>query len=164
MYNEFCKLVGEVTIPEDKKAEFNENVIRLLDRCGVRKIKRKIIDGTEVELAARVNQDKRGIVHFDYSIYENTVRDESTYDTNTCHLEVNNCGFDEMGIAMAMILTLTEAYSSTPCYVAREGKICNIEFFALITEDILGTRLRFPHRADVWTCMSLVGRAKRLRN
>lgn len=148
---EFYKLCGVVTIPEEKKTEFNEHVLQLLDRGGIRKIKRTKLDGDEIELAARVEPDKKGIVRFDYSIFEKMIRDVSTYDMNTCRLEVNNCGFSEMGIVMAMILTLTEAYSITPCYMIREGEMCKIESFALIIEDLLGIKLRFPHRADIWT-------------
>lgn len=151
MYNEFYKLVGEITIPEDEKTEFNENVLKLLDRCGIRKIKRKKIDGVEVEVAARVKPDKNGIVHFDYSIFENVVRDESTYDMNTCKLEVNNPGFNEMGMVMAMIMTLTESYSASPCYMIRDGEMCYIGHYALMVEDMLGIKLRFPNRADIWS-------------
>ena len=148
---EFYKLGGVVTIPDEKKAEFNEYVLQMLDRGGIRKIKRTKLDGDEVELAARVEPDKKGIVRFDYSIVEKMIRDVSTYDMNTCRLEVNNCGFSEMGIVMAMILTLIEAYSITPCYMIRNGKMCDIEAFALILEDIMGIKLRFPHRADNWS-------------
>ena len=148
---EFYKLGGVVTIPEEKKAEFNEYVLQLLDRGGIRKIKRTKLDGDEVELAARVEPDKKGIVRFDYSIFEKMIRDVSTYDMNTCRLETNNCGLNEMGVVMAMILTLTEAYSITPCYMIREGEMCKIESFALIIEDLLGIKLRFPHRADIWS-------------
>ena len=148
---EFYKLGGVVTIPDEKKAEFNEYVLQMLDRGGIRKIKRTKLDGDEVELAARVEPDKKGIVRFDYSIFEKMIRDVSTYDMNTCRLEVNNCGFSEMGIVMAMILTLIEAYSITPCYMIRNGKMCDIEAFALILEDIMGIKLRFPHRADNWS-------------
>ncbi|MBE5861203.1 MAG: hypothetical protein E7301_13925 [Butyrivibrio sp.] len=151
MYNEFYRLAGEIIIPEEKKEEFNNNVLKLLDRCGIRKIKKKKIDGIEIELAARVKPDKKGIVHFDYSIFENKVREESTYDLNTCSLEVNDPGFNEMGMAMAMIMTLTEAYSLTPCYMIRDGEMVSIDHYALITEDILGIRLRFPNRADIWS-------------
>lgn len=149
--NEFYKLVGEVTIPEEKREELNDYVLKLLDRSGVRKIKKVKIGDLDTEVAERVKRYNHGKVFFDYSIYENCVRGVSSYDTDTCALEVNESDFNEMGIAMVMVMTLLESYSITPCYVARENKLIEINRYALMVEDLIGIRLRFPHRADIWT-------------
>ncbi len=150
-FNEFYKLIGEVTIPEEKRKELNDYVLKLLDRSGVRKIKKVKIGDLDTEVAERVKRSKNGKVLFDYSIYENHVRGVSSYDTGTCTLDVNEPGFNEMGIAMVMIMALLESYSITPCYVARENKLIEINIYALMIEDLIGVRLRFPHRADIWT-------------
>ena len=150
-FNEFYRLVGEVTIPEEKRKELNDYVLKLLDRSGLRKIKKVKIGDLDTEVAERVKRNTSGKILFDYSIYENYVRGVSSYDTETCTLEVNEPGFNEMGLAMLMVMTLLESYSITPCYVARDKKLININTSALMVEDLIGVRLRFPHRADIWT-------------
>lgn len=150
-FNEFYRLVGEVTIPEEKREELNDYVLKLLDRSGLRKIKKVKIGDLDTEVAERVKRNKSGKILFDYSIYENYVRGVSSYDTETCTLEVNEPGFNEMGIALVMVMALLESYSITPCYVAREKKLIDINTSALMVEDLIGVRLRFPHRADIWT-------------
>ncbi len=150
-FHEFYRLVGELTIPEEKKEEVNTHVLTLLDRSGVRKTKKVKIGDFTTKVAERVKMHKNGKVLFDYSIYENLEREVSSYDTETCTLKVNDPGFHEMGIAMVMIMVLLESYSVTPCYVARENKLIQINGYALMIEDLIGVRLRFPHRADIWT-------------
>ena len=60
--NEFYKLVGEVTIPEEKREELNDCVLKLLDRSGVRKIKKVKIGDLDTEVAERVKRNNHGKV------------------------------------------------------------------------------------------------------
>lgn len=60
--NEFYKLVGEVTIPEEKREELNDYVLKLLDRSGVRKIKKVKIGDLDTEVAERVKRNNHGKV------------------------------------------------------------------------------------------------------
>lgn len=146
----FYKIVGDITIPEEKKAELNDCVLKVLDRCGLRKIKKTKIGNSQIEASCRVKPDTKGKVTFDYSIFEKKHRKTSYYNTNTCELFTNECGFSEFGLAMMMVLTLIESYSITPCYMVRAGEITNVAPCAEIIEDLIGVRLRFPHRADIW--------------
>ena len=146
----FYKIVGDITIPEEKKAELNDCVLKVLDRCGLRKIKKTKIGNSQIEVSCRVKPDTKGKVTFDYSIFEKKHRKPSYYNTNTCELFTNECGFSEFGLAMMMVLTLIESYSITPCYMVRAGEITNVASCAEVIEDLIGVRLRFPHRADIW--------------
>lgn len=148
---DFYKIVGEVTIPEEKKEELNGHVLVLLDRCGLRKIKKARIGDLDTEVAERVKKNKSGKVLFDYSIYEKSVRSVSSYDTKTCTLDINDQSYSEMGISIVLVMALLESYSITPCYVARDNKVIEINVYAKMVEDLIGVRLRFPHRADIWT-------------
>ena len=147
---EFYKLIGTVTIPEDKKEELNDNILKLLDRCGLRKIKTVTVAGSKIEVSCRVAPNAKGIVAFDYSIFEKKHRKKSYYNVNTCELKINDCGFSEFGVAMMMALTMLESYSSTPCYMVKNDEINGVNSCALLIENILGIRLRFPNRADIW--------------
>ena len=147
---EFYKLIGTVTIPEQKKEELNDNMLKLLDRCGLRKIKTITVAGSKIEVACRVAPNGKGIVAFDYSIFEKKHRKKSYYNVNTCELKINDCGFSEFGVAMMMALTMLESYSSTPCYMVKNDEINGVNSCALLIENILGIRLRFPNRADIW--------------
>ncbi len=162
--DDFYRIVGEITIPEDRREELNRNVLRVLDISGVRKTKTVETEGYKATTACRLNTDNKGMVAFDYSIYETVVRDISYYDTKTCRLEINRCGWSDLGLAVMMVLTMIESYSVTPCYVAKRDKLADINFFALIIEDVLGIRLRFPNRADIITMYTFCKENTELRD
>lgn len=147
---EFYKLTGVVTIPDDKKTELNDNILKLLDRCGLRKIKAITVADSKIEVACRVTPNSKGIVAFDYSIFEKKHRRVSCYNMDTCELKINDCGFSEFGVAMMLALTMLESYSRTPCYMVKNGEINGVNSCASLIENLLDIRLRFPNRADIW--------------
>ncbi|MCR5024107.1 MAG: hypothetical protein K6A90_07225 [Lachnospiraceae bacterium] len=146
----FFRLVGEVTIPENKKDEFNSYALELLDMCGLRKIKTVEIAGVETEVASHIAPNDKGIVEFDYSVFEKIKREISSYNMNTCELTVNKCGLNEFGYALMLLLILQESYSETECYLCLDKNIIVVNNNGLIIESILGNKLRFPYRADLW--------------
>lgn len=122
--------------------------MRLLDLCGVRFLKAVTIDGNEIEVTCPLEADAEGIVRFNYSIFEKMKRNESSYDLNTCEVTVSDCGMDELGMAIMLLMILQESYSETPCYLSLRNEILRINGRTQIIEYILGLQPRFRHRAD----------------
>lgn len=82
-------LEGKVSIPEEKRDIFNENVLKLLDYGGIRKLKEMEIGKKAITAARKPRPDGEGIVRFDYSVFENQKRKESCY---TMHMNCfRNC-------------------------------------------------------------------------
>lgn len=147
---DFFRLIGEFSITEDKRTELNELVLKLLDKCGIRKLKEVELLGKKRTVISRLEPDSNGIVSFNYSIFEEKKRNISTYNMNTCELIVDNCGFCEFGLPLMLLLTLKESYSATRCYLSLDEEIWPVNSSAVLIESILNVHLRFPFRADSW--------------
>ena len=106
MQEEKYKIAGIVKIPEDKKAEFNNYVMQILDKCGIRKTESVELDGKRVLMVDKPVVDKRGVVRFDYSIFEKKKRKIATYSLNTCELTTPDRGYNEFGVVMNMIMVM----------------------------------------------------------
>ena len=147
---DFFRLIGEFSITEDRKKELNEIVLNLLDKCGIRMLKEVEHLGKKMTVISRLEPDSNGIISFNYSIFEKKKRNISTYNLNTCELIVDDCGFCEFGMPLMLLLTLKESYSATRCYLILDEEIWDVNSNAVLIENILNIRLRFPFRADIW--------------
>lgn len=147
---EFYRLVGDMTIPEEKREEFNELVIKLLNRCGIRRVKEINILGNTFTVLEKALPGLDGMIYFDYSIFEKKRRGICSYNMNTCELSLGDCGFQEFGLVMMLLMIMQESYSATRCYLTRGNNIKRVKEYALVIEDILGIQLQFPYRIDVW--------------
>lgn len=147
---DFYRLIGEFSITEDKKKELNQLVLILLDKCGIRQLKEVEQLGKKMTVISQVEPDSNGIISFNYSIFEKKKRNISTYNLNTCELIIDECGYCEFGVTLMLLLTLKESYSTTRCYLYFEDDIWDINASAILIENILNVRLRFPFRADIW--------------
>lgn len=143
-------LEGQVSIPAERKAEFNENVLNILRVCGIRKRKEMEIAGKHVTVVREPEADKDGMVAFDYSIFEQQKRQVSFYDMNTCELHVTERGYREFGLVINLIMTMQEAYSVKHCYLMNKDQVCDVYWYAVLIERTIGLKLAFPNREKMW--------------
>ena len=115
MYENLYKMAGNVAIPEEKREEFNQHVLQILYKGGIRKTEQVELDGKSVTVVGRPVPDQQGIVSFDYSIFEKKKRETATYNTNTGKLIIPDKGYREFGLVMSLIMTMQEAYSKGQC-------------------------------------------------
>lgn len=150
MRDDVYKLAGTVSIPEDKKAEFNRYILQILEKCGIRKTERIALGGQMITVVRHPIPDEGNIVHFDYSIFEKKKRKTSFYNMNTCELMARDRGYNEFGVVMNMIMVMQESYSEERCYFMCEDKPCSVETYALMIREVLGISLKFPRRSEMW--------------
>lgn len=150
MFEQQYELVGNVKIPEAKKSEVNTMIVQILYKTGIRKTQKLQLAGKEVTVVSVPTEDDNGIISFDYSIFEKKKREISTYNTNTCELQICDSGTSEYGVVMNMIMFLLEAYSETKCYVLCEGKVFDIGGYIAAINSLIGIEISFPHRANPW--------------
>lgn len=144
-------ILGEVKIPEDKKEEFNGFVLELLDKGGIRKTKKIIFNGKEVTVVKKAVPDKKGIISFDYSIFEKKIRKVCTYNMHTCKLCLQDHGGNEFGMVMNLIMTLQESYTNGNCYLMYEDKpVKYIIVYLELLHSMLGRKLYSDNRGRVW--------------
>lgn len=145
------KLIGEVNVPEEKRAEMNQNVLKLLNRCGIRKTEMITLGNKKYQVVRRVQADQDGIVRFDYSIFEKKIRNTAEYDTKTCRLVAPDPGGNEFGIVVHMINVLQEAYSEKDCYFTENGKPSKgVDVYVILINSILDTEIFLFSRLKVW--------------
>jgi len=139
-------MMGDISIPEEKRAEFNENVLKLLRLGGIRRQKETVFGGRTLTVVQEPEPDEAGIVRFDYSVFERWQRTTAEYDTNTCALMAPDRGYGEYALVMNMVMTMQEAYSQKPCFFMREDRLCDIRAYALLIERMTGLKLSFSKR------------------
>ena len=152
------RMAGKVDIPEDKKQEFNEYVMKILDRCGIRKRKEVNLGEKSVTILEKPKPDQNGIVSFDYSIFEQKKRERSTYNTNTCELYSTDREVSEYGLVMHCILMLQECYSNGSCIFMEDKKpIGNIYYYYMnILRAILNKKIYNGGRGKIWDLLLLL--------
>lgn len=164
MSNDIYKLAGNMTIPEDKKAEFNRYALRILDLCGIRKTENIELGEQTITVVRRPEPDEDGIVSFDYSIFEKKIRETSTYNMNTCELIVPDRGNGEFAVVMNVIMVMQESYSETPCYFMYKNEPCSVKAYAVLIKSMIGIRLKFTHRARMWDMLLYLKNTEEYQN
>lgn len=143
-------LAGKVNIPENKKQEFNACVMEALNLCGIRKRKTIRLAGKAVIVLDKPQPNRDGIILFDYSIFERKCRAASIYDTRTCELRTEDRGVGEFGLAMNLILLLSECYSEGSCYFMLDRKLVYIPAYMDMLCTLLNRKFMINSRAKVW--------------
>lgn len=149
-------LAGKVSIPEDKKQEFNEYVMEVLDRCGIRKRKEITLAGKSVTVLEKLQADENGIVTFDYSIFEKKKRQTSTYNIHTCELQTVDRGVGEFGLAMNLILLLQECYSDGNCVFMVNRRPVYVDIYMRMLSTILNRKIYNHGREKAWDILLLL--------
>lgn len=143
-------LAGEMNIPENKKDELNEYVLKLLWKCGIRKTEKIQLAGKTLTVVKPAAVDEDGIVRFDYSVFEKKKREVGTYNTKTCELEVADRGYNEYGLVMNLIMTLQESYTNGNCYLMYKNKpVEYMRGYMRLLKSILGVTFELNSRARV---------------
>lgn len=146
-------LLGTVSVPDDKKQEFNHTVLEILNRCGIRKTKEIMLAEKMVTVLEKPVPDQNGIVSFDYSIFEKKKRAVSTYDCNTCELHTVDRGVGEFGLAMNLILLLQECYSNGSCYFMVDRRLVYTPAYMDLLCTLLNRKIMINSRAKIWDIM-----------
>lgn len=150
MRDDVYKLAGTVSIPEEKKAEFNQYILQILKKCGIRKTEKIALGGRMLPVVRHPMPDEKNIIHFDYSIFEKKKRKTSFYNMNTCELVTPDRGYGEFGVVMNMIMVMQEAYSEEHCYFMYKDRPDSVDAYALMIREVLRIRLKFPGRSKMW--------------
>lgn len=144
------KIIGEISIPTNKREEFNKYVLQLLMICGIRKVVEVELVGKRYKVTKLPSTDENGFVYFNYSTFENQERSMSYYDTNTCQLYSTDRGYMQFGLVMNLIMAMQEAYSESMCVLMENDEICDVWGYAVCVKQLLGLDLWYKNRAKRW--------------
>ena len=160
MHENLYQLAGNVTIPEDKRDEFNKKVMTILDKGGIRRTKNIRIADRPVTVVVPAEPDERGIVSFNYSIFEKKLHDVADFDMNTGTLRFTDDYHNEYGVIMNLIMVLQEAYSETPCFLTYKGKPEPIDAPMAVINAILGEKMDLRNGTSVWEILRFLHESK----
>ena len=73
MKDNLYQLAGTVSVPEERRAAFIQDVLAVLYRGGIRKTEEIVLDGKTLTVVSRAQPDEDGIVSFDYPPYNAVV-------------------------------------------------------------------------------------------
>ena len=115
------RLTGHAHIPLEKQSEFNDCILTVLNYFGVKKTTTISIDDKSFVVTEPVAIDEYGNISFNYCTLENKQYETSIFSVITGNFEKENCGYDELGVVRNLLLTISAAFSNTPCFVLRDG-------------------------------------------
>ena len=160
MRENIYQLAGCVTIPEEKRDEFNRKVMTILDKGGIRKTQEVQIAGRTVPVVVPAKPDVRGSVSFDYSIFEKKIHDMGEFDMYTGELKFSDDYHNEYGLIMNLIMVLQEAYSETPCFLTYEGKPEPIDGPVELLNSMLGEKMELRNGISLWEMLRFFHESK----
>ena len=155
MSHDQYQVIGQITIPEEKREEFIDKVMTVLDKGGIRKMQTVEVSGMPHTVVAPVSADEQNVLSFNYSIFEQRKRDDSTFDLNTLRLDTQDRGVAEYGLVMNAIMVLQVLYSTSFCYFASDGKPNPMGPYMRLLEDLLGEDVDYVQDPDMWGIIKL---------
>lgn len=144
-------MAGTFTLTDEaKKQELNALVLDILYTTGIRRRTTTKINGVKMDVVDIPKPNAKGIVHFDWSIFEKEERKGNYYDANTCELIMADCGYMQFGVTKCMILVALEAYSETPYYFMDKNGLCvGAGPYIRVIERLTGQKLVLEHRRNL---------------
>ena len=119
----FCDYKGNMTIPDEFKDEFNENMIKILQRGGMMQFENVHMYGKEIHLIRPVECDEEGKAYFSFNYFEDDLWESVLFNSRTQVLRSGKIGNNEFNRVMCAAYLLYELYGMDYGYVDRNGDI-----------------------------------------
>ena len=119
----FCDYNGNMTIPDEFKDEFNENMIKILQRGGMMQFENVHMYGKEIHLIRPVECDEEGKAYFSFNYFEDDLWESVLFNSRTQVLRSGKIGNNEFNRVMCAAYLLYELYGMDYGYVDRNGDI-----------------------------------------
>lgn len=146
----FCDYSGNISIPEELKKEFNENMIKLLNRGGMVQFEHVQMYGQKIDLITPVEVDETGKAHFFYNYNEDDSWESAIFFTDENRLGSGKIGSGEFNRVMCAANLLYELYSEDYGLMEMDGDILNpVPYIAWINH-VLKKDFTAEYRFNLW--------------
>ncbi len=115
MREEMYRIDGKVVLSEENRCIMITLTNMLLRICGARKREKMILGGREVEVAALPHLNGKGVIEFDYSIFENIKRGLCLFDPATGLLDAHGYGYMQLSLPIGLIMAMETIFSEESC-------------------------------------------------
>ena len=105
---------GDQTIPEDKREEFTQRVLTILDQGGMMALEEVSIFGKRIWLMSPPHiETGKETVTFRYNYFENDIWESAGYDTASGRFCTNKVGWLQFNLVCSAVYVLCEFYTGT---------------------------------------------------
>lgn len=146
----FASYEGEISIPEEKKEEFNANMIKLLQLGGMMSVESVSLYDKKLQLIAPVALDKEGKCHFHYNYFEDDAWETAGYESDSNRLWSQKIGSNEFNFVICAGYVLTELYSTDFGWVNDNGDILRDPDYVQWINYILDKDFSLEKRFELW--------------
>lgn len=146
----FASYIGNVIIPEERKAEFNNNMIKLLQNGGMVTFNRVSLYGKDISLISPVVLNEEGKCYFYYNYFEDDSWEDAGFDSNSGMLWSNKIGSAEFNYVICAGYFLTELYSEDYGWVSENGDTLNNPEYIQWINYIADKDFSLEKRFDLW--------------
>ncbi|MEE1038001.1 MAG: hypothetical protein U0K95_02455 [Eubacterium sp.] len=146
----FAYYSGTVCIPEDKKQDFNENMLKLLQLGGMMQFDTVSLYNKKINLITPVELDKDGKCAFHFNYFEDDRWETAGFDCNTNVLWSGKIGSNEFNYVMCAGYILTELYSNDIGWACENRDILNYAGYIQWINFILDKDFSAKKRFSLW--------------
>lgn len=146
----FAAYVGNFSIAEEKRKEFNENMLKLLQLGGMVQFNKVNLYNKEIALIYPVEFNEEGKCNFGYNYFEDDFWETAGFCGETNVLWSGKIGSFEFNSVICAGYFLTELYSEEPGLVEIDGRIINSPEYIQWINFILDKDFSMKNRFDLW--------------
>ena len=146
----FISIVGDSSIPKDKRQEFQKRVLHVMDIGGMMRLEEVSIYDTSVYLLtkASVFDDSCKCYWASYNYFEEKLWEDAGYDPKAYCVYSNKVGWSVYNNVIAICHLLQELYSNGRCYVGGDLHMDPLEMIYWLNKEF-GTKFDLDHRLDM---------------
>lgn len=141
---------GEMCISEDKKEEFTENILKLLNYGGMMQFDKVCIYGQEIVLVKPVEMDQNGEAHFHFNYFEDDAWESAGYEAGNTRFFSGKIGGREFCDVVTAVHFLYELYDEETGAAMIDGEIVEGSAYIGWINHILGTDFSMKKRFRLW--------------
>lgn len=141
---------GNMHIQEERKEEFTENVIKLLNYGGMMQLEQVCMYGKKIALIKPVEMDAEGIASFHYNYFEDDVWEQACYEENGTYFSSEKIGSREFCDVVTAVYALYELYDENIGFTQIDGDIVEISPCVGWINHVLGTKFSIKKRFCLW--------------
>lgn len=147
----FAGYYGDMTIPEEKRDEFNQRMLYLLEQGGMMNFERIQVCGEKITLLAPLKPDEENHVIFRYNWFEDDIWEPACYNLNTNKLHTQKVGCSQFCDVICAAYVFYEFYTKNFGIAERDGKVFDGNRYVgwlnyLFGENYTNARMEDPYR------------------
>lgn len=146
----FAGYNGKFKIPEEKRQEFVEAVLKVLNFGGMMQCEIVNLYGKKIYLLKPVVLDEEKELHFHYNYFEDDSWESAGFDAKECNFWSNKIGSFEFADVIGTVYALEELYDSEVGCAEINGEPIYLPVYIAWINHLMGTAFTIKTRYQLW--------------